>query len=139
VFREMICLWRMAGVLEFCKKMSRTISRVLYQMIIYLGLPLPTGSSGLPESTTGSRIAFYSTLLRMGFTCAPPVTRRAVGSYPAIPPLPAEPAVYFCCTVLRVASTGCYPASCPVKPGLSSPEAFRHKQARSSVRLRDIL
>ena len=31
-----------------------------------------------------------------------------------------KPAVYFCCTVLGVASTGCYPASCPVKPGLSS-------------------
>ncbi len=30
-------------------------------------------------------------------------------------------AVYFCCTGLGVASTGRYPASCPVKPGLSSP------------------
>ena len=29
-------------------------------------------------------------------------------------------AVYFCCTGLRVAPTGCYPASCPLKPGLSS-------------------
>ena len=29
-------------------------------------------------------------------------------------------AVYFCCTILGVASTGRYPASCPVKPGLSS-------------------
>ena len=26
----------------------------------------------------------------------------------------------FCCTCLRVTSTGCYPASCPVEPGLSS-------------------
>ncbi len=32
---------------------------------------------------------------------------------------------YFCCTGLGVASTGCYPASCPVKPGLSSPVPFR--------------
>ena len=30
-------------------------------------------------------------------------------------------AVYFCCTSLGVASTGCYPAPCPMKPGLSSP------------------
>ena len=30
-------------------------------------------------------------------------------------------AVYFCCTSLGVASTGRYPALCPVKPGLSSP------------------
>ena len=34
-------------------------------------------------------------------------------------------AVYFCCTVLRVASTGCYPASCPSEPGLSSIMPFR--------------
>ena len=34
-------------------------------------------------------------------------------------------AVYFCCTGLGVASTGCYPAPCPVKPGLSSPAALR--------------
>ncbi len=27
---------------------------------------------------------------------------------------------HFCCTFLRVTSTGRYPASCPVKPGLSS-------------------
>ena len=31
-------------------------------------------------------------------------------------------AVYFCCTGLGVTSTGRYPASCPVKPGLSSPD-----------------
>ena len=30
-------------------------------------------------------------------------------------------AVYFCCTILGVTSTGRYPAFCPVKPGLSSP------------------
>ncbi len=43
-------------------------------------------------------------------------------------------AVYFCCTGLGVASTGCYPASCPVKPGLSSP--VNHTQA---IGLRTIL
>ena len=31
-------------------------------------------------------------------------------------------AVYFCCTFPGVASAGRYPASCPVKPGLSSPD-----------------
>ena len=35
------------------------------------------------------------------------------------------PAVYFCCTVPGVASAGRYPASCPVKPGLSSSDTFR--------------
>ncbi len=48
------------------------------------------------------------------------VTAMSVGSYPAFPPLLAKPAVYFCCTFLRVASTGISPASCPVKLGLSS-------------------
>ena len=33
---------------------------------------------------------------------------------------PTREAVYFCCTGLGVTSTGRYPASCPVKPGLSS-------------------
>ena len=44
-------------------------------------------------------------------------------------------AVYFCCTGLGVTSTGRYPASCPMKPGLSSPGAFRHRQPRSPVLL----
>ena len=57
------------------------------RMIICLILPLPADSSDPPESTTGSRIAFYSVLLRMGFTCAPPVTKKAVVSYTAFPPL----------------------------------------------------
>ena len=66
-----------------------------------------------------------------------PVTRESVGSYPAFPPLPSrrETAVYLCCTILGVASTGRYPASCPVKPGLSSPAAFRHMQLRLPVLL----
>ena len=44
-------------------------------------------------------------------------------------------AVYFCCTGLGVASTGRYPASCPVKPGLSSPASFRSLQLRSPALL----
>ena len=52
---------------------------------------------------------------------APPVTSRTVVSYTAFPPLPSKMAVYFCCTSLGVTSTGRYPASCPAKPGLSSP------------------
>ena len=44
-----------------------------------------------------------------------------------------KPAVYLCCTSLGVTSTGRYPASCPVKPGLSSPAVFRHLQPRSPV------
>ena len=94
-------------------------------VIIYPGLPLPTASSDPPKSVTGSHIAFCSVLLRMGFTCARPVTTTAVVSYTAFPPLPAPQAVYLCCTVPGVASAGRYPASCPLKPGLSSPASFR--------------
>jgi len=42
-------------------------------------------------------------------------------------------AVYFCCTGLGVASTGRYPASCPVKPGLSSPAAFSKKERTAAI------
>ena len=77
-----------------------------------------------------------SVLLRMGFTYAPRVTARAVVSCTAFAPLPAfRPAVIFCCTFLGVASTGRYPASCPVKPGLSSPAPFRDLQPRPSALL----
>ena len=108
-------------------------------MIIYLVPMLPPVSSDLPESTTGRRIAFCSVLLRMGFTYAPPVTRRAVVSYTALPTLPGMlPAVHFCCTILGVTSTGRYPASCPMKPGLSSSAAFRHLHPRLSVLLNTV-
>ena len=70
--------------------MSGAISRVLYWVIIYLGLPLPAGSSNLPGSTTGRRIASCLVLLRMGFTFALAVTVEAVSSYLTISPLPAE-------------------------------------------------
>ncbi len=49
------------------------------------------------------------------------VTMQTVVSYTAFSPLPSKMAVIFCCTGLGVASTGRYPASCPMKPGLSSP------------------
>ena len=114
--------------------MSNTISRVLYQTIIYLDLMLPPDSSNLPET----RRAIVSSLLGLasdGVYTAITVTSDAVSSYLAFSPLPDLQAVIFCCTGLRVASTGRYPASCPVKPGLSSPAAFRHLQPRLSVLL----
>ena len=49
---------------------------------------MPAASSNLPEAG-GPRHCFCSVLLRMGFTCAFPVTRKAVVSYTAFPPLPA--------------------------------------------------
>ena len=111
-------------------------------MAIYLGLPSPAGSSDLP----GSRRAALRPLFGLAsdgvymcpgccqpggslLHCPSTLTRAAV---PAGLPLcggstgrRAAPAVYFCCTVLGVASTRRYLASCPVEPGLSSPAAFR--------------
>jgi len=66
------------------------VSRVMSRMIIYLGLMLPSASSDLPESRPGKPVAFCLVLLRMGFTWSPPVTRRAVVSYTAFPPLPCQ-------------------------------------------------
>ena len=107
-------------------------------MIIYLGRLLPAASSNLPKAG-GPRQRFCSVLLRMGFTYALSVTRETVVSYTALPPLPGiYRAVYFCCTILRVASTGRYPASCPVKPGLSSSAIFRFPQPRLSVLLNTV-
>ncbi len=48
--------------------MSRTVSRVMSWMIIYLVLPSPTASSDPPENEPGKLIALCSVLLRMGFT-----------------------------------------------------------------------
>ena len=57
------------------------------RMIIFLEWLLPAISSDLPKAG-GPRQRFCSVLLRMGFTYAPPVTRKAVVSYTALPPLP---------------------------------------------------
>lgn len=72
-------------------KISKTVSRVMSRIIIYLVLLLPAVSSDLPESRPGKPVALCLVLLRMGFTCAPPVARRAVVSYAAFPPLPGLP------------------------------------------------
>ena len=114
-----------------------TISRVMSWTAIYPGCLLPDSSSDLPEAD-GPPLPRLAVLLQMGFTYAPPVTGRAVVSYTAISPLPAcEGRRYtFCCTFLGVTSTGRYPASCPVKPGLSSPGPFRLSGSGRLSRLR---
>ncbi len=57
-----------------------------------------------------------------GVCTAHDVTAMPVVSYTAIPPLLrlAPKRYYFCCTIHGVTPSGRYPASCPVKPGLSS-------------------
>ena len=79
----------------FWKKSEPEISRVLFSLmwavIIHLGLPLPTTSSVLPNRQAGSLIAVLFGLATGGVYTASPVTRTAVGFYPAISPLPVFP------------------------------------------------
>ena len=105
-------------------------------VIIYLVLMLPPGSSDLPESRRAT-VCFLFGLASDGVYTAFSVTRQAVVSYTAFSPLPLR-AVIFCCTFLGVTSTGRYPASCPMKPGLSSSAAFRHLHPRLSVLLNTV-
>ena len=71
----------------FYIRMSNTISRVLYQTIIYLGLLLPAGSSNLP-GTRRAAVSFLFGLASDGVYTAISVTRDAVSSYLTFSPLP---------------------------------------------------
>ena len=92
--------------------MSQPVSRVLSRTIIYLGLPLPTGSSHLPRAA-GPASRSPTVLLRIEFTA--PTCLHAAGEL--LPHLstfsPEAGVVYFCCTCPRVAPGGCYPLSLP--------------------------
>lgn len=48
------------------------------------------------------------------------VASYAVGFYPTISPLPENRRYIFCGAFYSVTAPGCYPASCPMEPGLSS-------------------
>ena len=121
--------------------MSSTISRVLSWMVIYLDRMLPYGSSirsrGYCAAYPKARRATVSLSIWLcfgwGLHLPLPLPEGRWSLKPPFHPYhgrqPAM-AVYFCCTILGVASTGRYPAPCPVKPGLSSP-----LQARPSVLL----
>ena len=82
---------------------------------------LPPGSSDLPESVTGRHIAFLFGLASDGVYICRLCYQSRGELLPRLSTLTRNRAVYFCCTSLGVTSTGRYPASCPAKPGLSSP------------------
>ena len=71
--------------------MSSAISRVLYiqkdMIIIYLGPTLPLVSSNLPGALGGLSTLLFG-LASDGVYTAMTVTSHAVGSYPAVSPLP---------------------------------------------------
>ena len=92
-------------------------------VIINLVHMSPYASSGLPESSTSSTIAFLFDLAPSGVYLAIAVTNNAVRSYHTISPLPQikrKRRYFFCCTFRELASPRCYLALCPAEPGLSS-------------------
>src|SRR5207249_10316597 len=106
---------------------GRAISRVLFarrngQMVISLGWLSPATSRGLPAAQAtraGSRCLFG--LAPTGGYRAAPVTRRAVGSYPTVSPLPLDKGRFvFCGPLRRLAAPRRYLAVCPRELGLSS-------------------
>ena len=99
--------------------MSNPVSRVLsFKTVIYLRRISLHGSSRPSDYRPDKPI--LSALLRMGFTWHKALPQCRWALTPPFHPYPINRAVYFCCTFLRVASTGISPASCPVKLGLSS-------------------
>ena len=98
-------------------------------MIIYLGCMLPYTSSNLPEypirrypdEQPEAKQIFLFGLAPDGVYPATSVTRGAVRSYRTISPL-LRKAVYFLWHFPCVSTTGRYPASRSVVPGLSSPQ-----------------
>ena len=118
--------------------MSSTISRVMstYKcvIIIYLVLLLPAGSSDLPKAWRAAFISLLFGLASNGVYMCHCCYQQCGSLLHCLSTLTIAfaMAVYFCCTGLGVASTGRYPAFCPVKPGLSSPARM---QPRSSVLL----
>lgn len=95
----------------------KTISRVLYPALRRnddhssgraVASPLEQ-----PTRATSRKQAYARPLfgLASGEVCrAVPVARSAVGSYPAVSPLPPKRRFVFCCTVCRIAPPGRYPA-----------------------------
>ena len=109
-------------------------------MIIYLGRLLPDASSDLPKAWRAAFITLLFGLASDGVYMCPPRYRGGGSLLHCLSTLTRlsaseRLAVYFCCTGLGVTSTGRYPASCPMKPGLSSPAAFQQLQPRSSASL----
>jgi len=91
---------------------------------ICLDRPSPDGSSGQPEARRAAVSLLFG--LASNGACMCPLRYRRGGSLlHCLSTLTGFPAVYFCCAILGVAPTGRYPASCPVKPGLSSSESLQ--------------
>ena len=99
--------------------LSKSISGVLYLIIIFLGLLSPISSSGLPTGEY-EQYSFYPNLalLRVGFT--QPTCHLAAGELLPHLFILTKMAVIFCCTFLKITLTRRYLAPCSVELRLSS-------------------
>ena len=105
--------------------MSETVSRV---MSLDDHLSRITVASNFKRPTWKHSGQLYSFLLGLasdGVYICPLCYHRGGSLLSCLSTLTIKMAVYLCCTSLGVTSTGRYPASCPMKPGLSSPGTFR--------------
>ena len=112
-------------------------------MVIYLGLLSPAASSNLPGSRRAA-LCFLFGLASDGVYICPACCQTGGSLLHCLSTLTAlsvsgKTAVYFCCTVLGVASTRRYLASCPVKPGLSSPAPWKTDYSACPYRSSDHL
>src|SRR2546425_4799006 len=102
-------------------------------MVISLGWLSPATSRGLPAAQTtraGSRCLFG--LAPTGGYRAAPVTRRAVGSYPTVSPLPLDKGrSVFCGPFRRLTAPRRCLAVCPLELGLSS--AYHSNQYAATI------
>lgn len=138
---------------------SRTISRVLsygkpHLTVIPLGAQLPAPSSNLPGRLWPGRPPSLFGLAPNGVCRACRVAAASGGLLPhrfTLTPHPnrqeglkkvRRPSCLFECGAVcflwrfpRVAPPGCYPASCPVEPGLSSPGAMARSDGLSDSRI----
>ena len=93
--------------------MSKSVSRVLYQTVIYLGDASPHRSSHLPKKHRANVFFLMRCCSKWGLhekdNYLPPSKL-----LPYYSTLAAKMRRFiFCCTILRVASTGSYPAPLP--------------------------
>gem|GEM_PF-5953421 len=118
--RKKACALISADLFFIKNRASRKPSSVY--VTIYLDVQLPARSSDYGERDGQPLNAPISILLRVGFTGHASSPKHRWALTPPFHPY-RKAAVYFCCTFLEVAFTGCYPAPCPVELGLSSHEA----------------
>ena len=111
---------------------SKSISRVLSWIVIYLVHILLYVSSHQIKKMTSSLSLLFSVLLQMGFTYAQCVTILAVSSYLTFSPLPHMWRLFSVALSLRFPSLDVIQHHCSMEPGLSSYAALRPCYTRPS-------